>query len=87
MASILFIIMISDIEVVRNSIIRLFADNTKISMKIKTEDIDRLQQYIEKVYKWVEENLMEFSENIFEKNSHGHNKNIRERAYQTKLRK
>ena len=87
MSSILFIIMTSDIEVVRNSIISLFADNTKISVMVKTEDMDRLQQYIEKVYKWVEENLMEFSENTFEKISHGHTKDIRERAYKTKLRK
>ena len=74
MASILFIIMIADIEVVRDSIIRLFADNTKICVKVKTEDMDRLQQYREKVYKLVEENHMEFSENIFEKISHGHSK-------------
>ena len=86
LASILFIIMIYDIdEDVRNSIMRLFADDTKMSAKIQTEeDIDKLQQDLEKVYNWAEENLMEFNEDKFEQMSHGQTENVREGTYKTK---
>ena len=52
LASIFFIIMISDIdENLGNSISRLFADDTKISSKIRNEeDIDLLQQNLNNVY-------------------------------------
>jgi len=72
LATILFIIMIYGIdEDVRNSIMILFADYTTISAKIKKEeDIEKLQQDLEKVYNWVEENLTEFNKNKFEKTSH-----------------
>ena len=64
---------------------RLFADDTKISAKIKTEeDIEKLQQDLEKVYNWAEENLMEFNEDKFEQMSHGHTENVREGIYKTK---
>ena len=51
-AFIFFIIMISDIdENLRNSIIRLFAHDTKVIAKIRTEeDIELLQQDLEGVY-------------------------------------
>ena len=86
LASILFIIMIYDIDKeVIHSIIRLFADDTKMSAKIKTEeDIEKLQQDLEKVYNWAEENLMEFNEGKFEQMSHGHTENVREGTYKTK---
>ena len=72
----------------RKSIIRLFADDTKMSAKIKTEeDIEKLQQDLEKVYNWAEENLMEFNEGKFEQMSHGHTENVREGTYKTKLGK
>ena len=56
--------MISDIdEELRNSISRLFADDTKISAKIRThEDIQLLQKDLGRVYKWADDNLMEFNE-------------------------
>ena len=84
LASILFIIMIYDIdEDVRNSIMSLFAADTKISAKIKTEeDIEKLQHDLEKVYNWAGENLMEFNENRFENMSHGHAENV-EGKYKT----
>ena len=55
--------MIYDIdEDVRNSIMRLFADDTKISAQIKAEeDIEKLQQDLDMVYNWAEDNLMEFN--------------------------
>jgi retron-type reverse transcriptase len=65
LASILFIIMISDLdEDLKNSIIRLFADDTKVSAKIRSErDMELLQRDLDIVYKWADENLMEFNEN------------------------
>ena len=74
LASIFFIIMISDIdENLKNSITRLFADDTKMSAKIRTEeDIDLLQRDLDSVYKWADENLVEFNESKFEKMNHGH---------------
>jgi len=86
LASILFIIMISDIdEELRNSISRLFADDTKISAKIRThEDTKRLQKDLDKVYKWADDNLMEFNEKKFEKISHGHTEDVLDGVYTTK---
>ena len=85
LASIFFIIMISDLdENLRNSISRLFADDTKISAKIRNEeDVDLLQQDLNEVYTWANENLMEFNENKFEKMSHGNSDNIRGGIYKT----
>ena len=78
--------MISDIdEELRNSISRLFADDTKISAKIKThEDTKRLQKDLDKVYKWADDNLMEFNEKKFEKISHGHTEDVLDGVYTTK---
>ena len=86
LASIFFIIMISDIdENLRNSIIRLFADDTKVSAKIRTEeDIEMLQQDLDNVYRSADENLMEFSESKFEKMSHGESGGIKDGVYKTK---
>ena len=85
LASIFFIIMISDIdEGLRNSIVGLFADDTRVSGKITTkEDEDMLQQDLDMIYRWAEENLMEFNENKFEKMSHGKISDIEEGLYRT----
>ena len=59
-----------------NSIVRLFADDTKISTKIKNEeDMKILQQDLDRIYEWADSNHMEFNENKFERMSHG-NKGI-----------
>ncbi|MCP4252991.1 MAG: hypothetical protein GY775_06210, partial [Candidatus Scalindua sp.] len=86
LASILFIIMISDIDDnLRNSISRLFADDTKVSAKIRTfGDTELLQQDLNKIYKWADENLMEFNENKFEQMSHGATQNVKAGVYYTK---
>ena len=83
LASILFIIIISDIdENLRNSISRLFADDTKVSAKIRTfEDTELLQQDLNDIYKWVDENLMDLNENQICKMSHGAKKNVRIGVY------
>ena len=64
-ATILFIIMISDIdENLNSSISRLFAYYTKASAKIrKYKDTKLLQKDLDKIYKWVSENLVEFNDN------------------------
>ena len=72
LTSLFFIIMIADIDQnLENSVSRLFADDTKVSVKIKTQEVtERFQQDLIKIYAWAVENLMEFKENIFEQTSH-----------------
>ena len=42
-----------------------------------------LQQDLDMIYKWAEENFMEFNENKFEKMSHGKTSDIEEGLYRT----
>ena len=86
LASLFFIIMIADIDQnLKDSVSRLFADDTKVSAKIRTqEDTERLQQDLDRIYTWADENLMEFNENKFEKMSHGYTKNVNKGEYKTK---
>ena len=86
LASIFFIIMILDIDKnLKNSVVRLFADDTRISAKIRTkEDMEMLQQDLDAVYGWAEKNLMEFNESKFEKMSHGKAGHIEEGTYRTR---
>merc|ERR1712236_197009 len=68
LAAILFVIMISDIdEDVKLSIIRCFADDTRINKKIKTnEDKKLMQKDLDAVYRWAKKNKMKFNEKKFE---------------------
>ena len=86
LASLFFIVMIADIDQnLENSVSRLFADDTKVSAKIKTkEDTERLQHDLEKIYTWADENLMQFNENKFEQMSHGVTKGVGKGIYKTK---
>ena len=70
--------MIADIDQnLENSVSRLFADDTKVSAKIKTqEDTECLQQDLNKKCTWADENLIEFNENKFEQMSHGETNNV-----------
>ena len=43
-----------------------------------------LQQDLNKIYKWADENLMEFNENKFEQMSHGTSINVVDVVYKTK---
>ena len=63
LASLFFIIMIADIDQnLENSISRLFADDTKVSAKIRSqEDSNNLQQDLDKIYAWADDNLMRFN--------------------------
>ena len=65
--------MVADIDQNLNiSISRLFTDDTKVSAKIKTqEDMELLQQDLNTIYKWADDNLIQFNEGKFERMSHG----------------
>ena len=69
LAAILFVIMISDIdEDVKLSIIRCFADDTRVNKKIKTnEDKELMQKDLDAVYRWAEKNKMKFNEKSLNK--------------------
>merc|ERR1711915_116982 len=86
LASLFFIIMISDIDDnILGSIVRLFADDTKVSAKIKNEgDTETLQHDLDVIYRWADENHMEFNENKFEMMSHGNNGFNEPGKYKTK---
>ena len=43
-----------------------------------------LQQDLNNIYKWADENLMEFNENKFEQMSHGATQNVKAGVYYTK---
>ena len=78
MAAILFIIMIADIdEEVKECVVRCFADDTRVSKKIKEEaDKQKLQEALNIIYKWAEENLMVFNINKFEQLTYGETNNV-----------
>ena len=63
-ASILFIIMILNInENLKKSTSGLFVYDTTVNTKIRTyEDTELLQLKLNNIYKWADENLMEFIE-------------------------
>ena len=78
LAAILFIIMISDIdENIKKCIVRCFADDTKVSNKIKTEeDKQIMQEDLNIIYKWAQDNSMKFNSNKFEQLSCGELKDV-----------
>ena len=86
LASIFFIIMIPDIDqYIENSISRSFANETKVSAKIKSQDdTEHLQQDINKTYTWTDEKHMEFSESKFEQKTQSDTKNVGKGKYKTK---
>ena len=59
--------MIADIyQNLENSVSRLFADDKKMSAKIKThEDTECLHQDLNMIYTWADQNLKVFNENKF----------------------
>ena len=68
LAPLLFNILISDIDKnVKHSTVLSFADDTKITKIIDEEDdVDKLQEDIQQLFKWAEENNMVFNENKFQ---------------------
>ena len=63
--------MIADIDKnMKISVSRLFADDTKVSTKIRNqESTELLQQDLNTIYKWTDDSLMQFSESKFERMS------------------
>merc|ERR1711874_417439 len=85
LAAILFLIMIGDIdkEIVR-CIVSCFADDTRNSKKIKTEeDIKAMQDDLNKIYDWAEKNVMKFNEGKFEQMTWGKVEDVDVEAYKT----
>jgi len=75
----LFIILINDLsESSINSIISLFADDTRLTKFIKTEeDAEHFQEDLEEIYKWSRENNMIFNGTKFELLQHGKNEELK----------
>ena len=73
LAAILFVIMINDIdEEAKEVIVRSFADDTRVSKAITNKkDKEILQRALEKIYKWVSDNKIQFNAEKFEQISHG----------------
>ena len=82
LAALLFVIMISDIDNnVTDSVVRSFADDTRISREINCdEDRNSLQRDLNKIYEWAEVNRMVFNSDKFEAINYG-NKEIMIHAY------
>ena len=70
----LFIIFINDIaDVLKDSSIKIFADDSKLSRQIKfTDDHEALQKDLESVIEWSSTNNMELNESKFELLQHGY---------------
>ena len=85
LAAILFIIMINDIDkdIIR-CIVSCFADDTRINKKVKTEeDKKAMQEDLNKIYRWAEENIMTFNETKFEQMTFGETKEVDVAPYKT----
>ena len=85
LAALLFVIMISDIdENIKWSIVRSFADDTRINKKIKNEeDKVKMQDDLEILYKWARDNKMEFNIKKIEQMAHGEIENITLEPYRS----
>ena len=84
MGPILFLILINDIDqdINSDSFVSLFADDTRIAKKIKDEsDVESLQEDLEKLYKWQEENNMQFNSKKFEILRYGRNQTLKESTH------
>ena len=69
----LFLILISDIdEEIFHSFLSSFADDTRVGKPVSNEDdIKLLQEDLEKIYNWAENNNMKFNDNKFKLISFG----------------
>ena len=85
LAAILFLIMIGDIDKdIVSCIVSCFADDTRNSKEIRTEEDKRaMQDYLNRIYQWAEKNIMMFNERKFEQMTWGKVKDIEVEAYKT----
>ena len=76
---ILFLILINDIDNNISSTASMFADDTRILRKISTQiDVEALQEDLQKVFTWQDENNMKFNSKKFELLRYGPNQEIKE---------
>ena len=82
---VLFLIMISDIDVNIINHLSMYADDTRLYGKIRTsEEALRLQEDLEHVYNWAEMNKMEFNTDKFELMRFGKMEELKEQtSYRT----
>ena len=85
LAAILFLIMIGDIDKdIISCIVSCFADDTRNSKQIRTEeDKKAMQDDLNRIYQWAERNVMKFNEKKFEQMSWGKIEDIEIEAYKT----
>ena len=83
LAALLLTIMISDIDKnIIESIVRSFADDTRVNKIIKTkEDIEIMKNDLKKIYDWAEINKMKFNENKYEQIIHGETPGVERENY------
>ena len=75
---ILFLIFICDIDKNIDSIASMFADDTRVLGKIRTqEDVENLQLDLNKIYSWAENNNMLFNNKKFELLRYGNNEDLK----------
>ena len=76
----LFLIYINDLEEdMKNCILRIFADDSKLVMKLKEQtDHQRLQEDLEQSIKWSEANNMQLNQQKFQLMSYGKDENLKE---------
>ena len=76
---ILFLILINDINDDTDSMVSLFADDTRVSKKLLSEkDVEDLQSDRENLYSWQANNNMQFNGKKFEALRYGKNNEIKE---------
>ena len=75
----LFLILIADIdEEITEAIIKSFADDTRAAKGIRSkDDIAILQQELDKIYKWSDDNNMELNDTKFEGVSYGPDEDLK----------
>ena len=76
----LFLVLIGDIDKgIRSSFVSSFADDTRVSKGIRSVgDVEALQSDLQSIYKWADENNMEFNFHKFESLRYGNNDGIKE---------
>ena len=76
---VLFLILINDIDENIDSSSSLFADDTRVTRRIDSEeDVEKLQNDLNKLYQWQEENNMLFNGKKFEVLRYENDKSIKE---------
>lgn len=80
----LFLVYINDLETtLKHSILRIFADDSKIVKEIESQnDHDKLQEDLKIAIKWSENNNMELNQKKFQLMQYGKNKDLKE-SYKT----